>query len=205
MESKNGRLRITTNELANQPFVLLGAARFGQPTPPDGYLYLYVFGDSRPWETFNKGGFVQPKPVLPEGFQAVYGERPKGDADTTELRGLQTYWDQQLGLWRDNKRPDWVTDETEAKALLEWGLLGIKSFLPYRLTNGAEWVCLPDANPVARDEALPLLYQLPARLVYDLGQQGAAIYQWNLKQKGVEIPQEQQVSFFGGPRITHQG
>lgn len=206
MESRNGRLRVTPEEAATDPrLVLLGASRFGQPTPPDGFLYLLSPFDSRPWETFAHGGFVQKAAALPPGFVTVYGERPTGDAATTDLRGLQQYWDQQLGLWRDAAAPDWASAEMQAKASVEFQAIGMGRLFPYRLTNGYEAVAFPDADKRACETLLPVVFELPARLVYELGQQGAAIYQWQLKQAGVEVPKDQQVGFFGGPRITHAG
>lgn len=197
MESKNGRLRVTAEEAATDPrLVLLGAARFGQPTPPDGFMYLLTPFDLKPWETFKGGPWVKPPEVLPEGFEAIYGKRPEGPAGTNELRGLIQFWEQQLGLWRDNKPPDSVTPERAAEASLLCQTHGMGGkLLPYRLTNGAEFVCFPEAKLAGRRAELPLYFELPALLVYEYTEQGIAMYQMMAAQEGNEIPTDQLVDF----------
>ena len=209
MESKNGRLRVTAEEaMTDSRVVSLGSARFGQPTPPDGFLYLFPMGgfDLKPWETFNGGPFVKPPVVLPDGFEAIYGKRPEGPAGTTALRGLQQFWEQQLGLWRDNKVPDSVTPELAAEVSLLCQAHGMGgTLLPYRLTNGAEFVCFPDAKLAGRRAELPLYFELPALLVYHYAQQGIALYQLLAKNEGNEIPADQLVEFASPGRFRPAG
>jgi hypothetical protein len=175
---------------------MLGAARFGQSTPSDGFLYLLTPFDQKPWLTFHGGPFVRPLVVLPEGFEAIYGKRPEGPAGTNELRGLQQFWEQQLGLWRDNKAPDWASPErvAEVSILCQAHAMG-PTLLPYRLTNGAEFVCFPGAKLAGRQAELPLHFELPARLVYEFTQQGIAMYQLMAAQEGNLIPTNQLVDF----------
>jgi hypothetical protein len=175
---------------------MLGAFRFGQPTPPDGFLYLLTPFDLKPWLTFVGGPFVKPPVVLPEGFEAIYGKRPEGPTGDNALRGLIQFWEQQLGLWRDNKAPDGVTPEREAVVSLLCQTHGMGGdLLPYRLTNGAEFVCFPGAKLAGRQAELPLHFELPALLVYEYTQHGIAMYQTMAAQEGNVIPTEQLVGF----------
>lgn len=201
MEIRNGRIRMTPEEAADPKYFAI-RHKLVEPPPPwrDGYLYLITnVMDLDPWFEFNQGPAPRrPERQAPATFTELYGARPAGDL------GLAGLWDQQLSLWQDNLPPDWASPEEIVGATLVFQAHGMGVLKPYRLTNGAEFVCFPEANLAGRRASLPLYYELPAKLVYELSEHGIAIYQLAAQQEGHLISPDQLVPIADGRRRIHR-
>ncbi len=170
----------------------------------DGWIYFLATPfDSEPWTAFDD---AVPRPLqLPAGFHEIFGDRPS-------LPGAAVGWDQELGLWRDNKRPDWVDDGTAFVAQKVFEHYGTNvgdtkdqwRLMPYRLTNGAELVFCPDADKRGATRQAPNGLVLDARLVYQYPIYGLTGYQGDLLQAGVVIPENKLVEFLKYGKIEHR-
>src|SRR5262249_45361091 len=160
----------------------------------DGWVYLIATPfDTEPWKAFEETPAAHPQ--LPAGFKEIFGERPTGDL------AAAVAWDQQLKLFRDNKRPDWVDDNMASVAQQVWqhyatnvgAAKGQWRFIPFRLTNGAELVFFPDADPRGSTSVAPHGLVVDARLVYQYPIYGLTGYQGDLLNAGVNIPENKLV------------
>lgn len=178
MQVAGGLIRFGLTEVLTPPFNLLAPTRFEIEGDFRYYLPSPFYG--RPLAQY----FGPPLPPSstgpPSAFTAIYGSRP---VDLV----LATAWEQQLSLWRDDKRPDWVDEVTAEVARLTCLIYGLGSLSPYRLTNGSEWIFFPDADKRTRFSALPEGFQLGADLVYRHLAFGIAAYQSRLRELGVPI------------------
>ncbi len=201
-EVSRGKIRFTPDDpMLAQMRVTKGSAAFTQRGE-----WVYFFSspfDTEPWKAFEQPA-VQPPAQLPAGFKEIFGERPVS-------LGAAAGWDQELRLWRDAKRPDWVDDALAAVAQAVWehytlGIGTVKStfrFMPYRLTNGAEKVFFPDADQRAATTNAPQGLVVDARLVYTYPIYGLMGYQADLIQAGVVIPENRLVEFLKFGKQVH--
>lgn len=213
-EVQNGRVRWSPDDPGLAGLIAdKGASRFQEH---GGFYYLVSPFDPEPWRVF--GPSLPPSVAsLPPGFASIFGSVvPDWPDDAT--------WLQELGLWRDAKRPDWVNDamEINAQAQFEHYCLGLAGeaqqwrLLSYRLTNGAEWVYCPDAVRVKPLQGyteqsvswnrVPNGLLLAARMVYEYPLYGVATYQSGLIQAGIDIPDNRRVYMLKFPGAAqHQG
>ena len=155
------------NAYANSP------ARFVEH---EGFVYFNptpFTGD--PWLVF---GPAPVKPGPPAEFVEIFGPEPVGSLAN------RTTWQQQLGLWRDNKLPDGADPVVVANAQDACQFYGLGNFLPFRLTNGAEMFFFPAADKRVATSFNG--FSLEAKLVLEFLQFGIAFYQASLIQIGVQ-------------------
>ena len=187
-EIKGGVVRFRPDEISTEMRLRLGPQRI---VSHGGWDYLMSFNPT-PWLLFEPVA----APTLPVGFVEIFG--PRSGTKHPE------YWDQELGLYRDNKAPDWADAGQIAVAELTFQNYGAGRLLPYRLTNGDDYVALPNA-PEAICDPIVRGFRLPARLVYELPQHGLMIYQGALQEAGIPIPESQLVPFLRNKPIAHKG
>jgi len=162
------------NQLADAAFVMEGGIRYFASSPFTQPPLAGYFG-------------FAPRPTLgpPADFLEVYGTRPVSESDVTT-------WLQQLGLWAGKGLPDGITVEQAAIATAVFAAYGLGRLVPFRLTNGASLVALPDADSRAANTGENLL----GRVIYDAGliygggrsaQYVIGAYQGSLRDQGVAV------------------
>jgi hypothetical protein len=200
MEVKGSLIRFRVGETLPPRFASLPPERF---ITEDGWMYLVI--NPMYFSPFAQffGSIPTPKP-LPPGFEAIFGKRP-----TSAPQNIQDFWQQQLGLWRDNQPSDSQVgmSPTKLAAIAQVFIhYGLGAGLNYRLTNGGAFVYFPDADKRAgAPELLPPGFVLPATLVYDLPEHGIMLYQAALMLGGVSADKLDLVPYLKNTLGTQAG